>query len=496
MNDERTLITHPGTQDGRQINVFDPALALWETSGEQLRFSHFCHPFHEAEVVALYHSLTHQTVFLPLSLYRTVQKSVDTGDDLRETEYKNIALSLIHQGMLVSLGYSEKAAIEAVQNVSLGKPSFGILYLLLTDACNLRCTYCFIEGAMPTKTVLRWMTPETAVRAIRLFANTMAKNPPDRKIGHPTVVFYGGEPLLNQKTFVAAVEEITRLKYTGELPDSLSITLITNGTAVTDRMVAVIKEHAISVSVSLDGPKEMHDRNRFFADGRGSFGRIQRSLRKLQDAGVNLSISCTINEANLERLDDVFRWIVFDLGIRGLGFNLLIDTPGTPQTDGSYAQRATEKIIACYEIARREGVYEDRVMRKVNAFVQRKLHVADCGGYGNQLAITPDGKIGPCQAFVSSGQFFPGDVRDTEFDPFSDSTFLEWSRRSPFNMPNCYFCEAVGLCGGGCAYNAALKGKSIWEKDPNFCIHSKTLLRWLIWDLFRKTKEKGGERIE
>lgn len=132
-------------------------------------------------------------------------------------------------------------------------------------------------------------------------------------------------------------------------------------------------------------------------------------------------------------------------------------------------------------------------MRKIKAFVKKYLHTVDCGGCGNQIVVAPDGRVGPCQAYMGSSKFFPGNVNDKQFNPFIDTTFREWSRRSPFNTPSCYFCEAIGLCGGGCAYNADLKTGSIWQIDSNFCVHSKQILHWLIWDLFAKSLKKGGD---
>ncbi len=111
------------------------------------------------------------------------------------------------------------------------------------------------------------------------------------------------------------------------------------------------------------------------------------------------------------------------------------------------------------------------------------------------MVVAPNGKIGPCHAFFPSGNkdFFPGSVDCDDFDPFSDSVFQEWKNRLTINIKECFFCEAIGICGGGCAYNSMMKYGNIWKVDTSFCIHTKMILEWLIWDLFEKSVQEKSE---
>jgi len=56
-------------------------------------------------------------------------------------------------------------------------------------------------------------------------------------------------------------------------------------------------------------------------------------------------------------------------------------------------------------------------------------------------------------------------------------------------MPQCFGCEAIGLCGGGCPINAELNFGSIWALDTRFCIHTKSTLEWMIWDQYFQMNE-------
>lgn len=56
-------------------------------------------------------------------------------------------------------------------------------------------------------------------------------------------------------------------------------------------------------------------------------------------------------------------------------------------------------------------------------------------------------------------------------------------------MEECKNCPALGICGGGCPFNAYQQEKNIWALDKRFCIHAKMTLEWLIWDLYQNSKK-------
>jgi len=469
------------------INVSDDTLDNWNTNMSKLRFSKFAHPYCKDGIVALYHSLTHDVLYLDKRIHDLVTEKI--GSKILPQE-STIFCELIKHGLLVSSNFNEDAIINKIRKRFLGKPSIGILYLLLTDICNLKCKYCFIENAIPENHAFTLMDEKIALNGIKYFAELLKKNPVDRKIEKPQIIFYGGEPLLNQSVFLASLNEITKLKNTGLLPENTAIILLTNGTKINQKILKAIIKNKVSVSLSLDGHSKEHDANRIFLNGKGTYKRVMASLKKLKEAGANVCISCTVSPDNVDRLVPIFNWLIHNLKFKNLGFNMLLDLPQFSQTNQEYMEQVTNKLIECYKIARLYGVYEDRIMRKVKTFVKKNLYLADCGGYGNQIVISPTGKIGPCHAYASTLENFSGDIKSMEFNPYNDPIFVQWSKRSPFNISECLNCEAIGICGGGCAYNASLKTGDIWKVDTNFCIHSKKILEWLIWDLYQKTVER------
>ena len=153
-----------------------------------------------------------------------------------------------------------------------------------------------------------------------------------------------------------------------------------------------------------------------------------------------------------------------------------------------------EALLRSHARFRIEGIHEDRVMRRVKAFTQRKFRFTDCPGVGQQIAVAPDGSMGPCQGLLGSHEYFPLHVeRDIDRSPFEHPLFAEWTRRTPLNFPECLECPAIAVCGGGCPLAPLRDRGSIWEVDERVCEQVKPIHEWLVWQL-RDNKLVMAER--
>ncbi len=487
---DSTFITEKSK--GIKISTKDQSLSAMNTYGKSLRFSKFVHAFFKNDIVCLYHSLTHQTYYLEKKYYNTLSDSSIRLISVENTIGNDISL-LIDSGFIVSDAYEENRIINTIADKFLQRPVINIVNLLLTDKCNLACKYCYIENCLSNSHKFTFMTEEIIKLALRKFADQL--NSTNRSTSNPEIILYGGEPLLNTRGVVSIVNEVKRMKTGGVLSADTKIRLITNGTYLPEEIIdcIVMNKDLINVSFSIDGPKDVHDFNRIYHNGSGSFDEIIKNYHTLKMHQVNVGISCTINEKNLPILESVVDWMISDLKIKGFGFNLLIDTPDKLQLGKDYSYRATEMMIKCFKRCRILGIYEDRIMRKAKAFVNKTLHLVDCAGYGNQFVVDPIGRIGSCQAYVTTKKNFPTTVFNKNFDFQNDPVFLKWSQRSPFNMNRCHDCFAIGMCGGGCAYNSEIRQGDMHIPDENFCIHTKTICEWLVWDLYEIQQKNSME---
>lgn len=367
-----------------------------------------------------------------------------------------------------------------------------VMYLLLTDACNLACEYCFVENQIPNNQRRIHMDEKTAKRAIDFFVSSSARYP-EHLNKKKTIIFYGGEPLMNKDVFIEAVRYIVKLKKSGDLSSSLSMSLLSNGLYFTPELIDFVREHKVNVSISIDGDEVATNLHRRGHAGEPVFDRIMKTIRLLQDAKISFGVSCTINEETLKDKEKTIDFIVNELEVKGLGFNILARGHSI-ELEQDYESRAANFILEAYEVFRQKGIYEDRIMRKVNSFTNQRIHPYDCAAAGGrQIVIAPDGHVGICQGYIGSRKHFVGTIFDKDLVAEETPTYKAWKGRTPLLMPQCQPCIALGICGGGCPCDAEISKGSLWELDERFCVHAKMTTEWLIKDLWSSVKDKTSK---
>ncbi len=452
-------------------------------NAEPIRLSKWAHIINRDDVYAIFHSL-HLSLLFFEKRYQGFLDELRFGTTLKrlkklDGDAEEVVAELRKQQLIVPVDCDDYIVLHEKQKTYVYQPSLETIFMLLTDTCNLRCDYCFINGNMPKQCGdLKTMSWETARETIDMyFANLRLTK------FHKTIVFYGGEPLLMFPLFKRIIDYIHTC-YGAKLTQfSIGLLLITNGTKITDEVAEYLTQHPeITICISLDGCEESNDQKRVHADGRGTFNDIISGINRLHIAGrKDINISTTIDEHNVDGLDEMIT-LHKQYQFQTVNFNLLLDT-AERTVDSAYTEHATMRMLEYFEKAREIGLYEDRIMRKVRAMSKGVLHPFDCRATGAQVAISPDGSLGVCHEGVGCKNFFFGSV-SKDF-VFTDNPLIqEWGRRSPLTMPQCFDCPSLGLCGGGCAYSAYLRHGTIWAIDDKFCKHSLAVLKWLIWDVY------------
>lgn len=169
--------------------------------------------------------------------------------------------------------YAPTLHVESLRPECAAPAEPAALVLGLTESCNLRCRYCFYSGSYSTHRVHspRQLSADVARRAIRQF---LQHSPALEK----TIGFHGGEPLLRS-------EEILKLiGFARSLDPATYFTLTTNGVYLTADVFARLLAAApnLRITVSLDGPREAHDRWRVTVGGTGSQEIILGNLREIR----------------------------------------------------------------------------------------------------------------------------------------------------------------------------------------------------------------------
>jgi uncharacterized protein len=151
-------------------------------------------------------------------------------------------------------------------------------FLRVAARCNLNCNYCYVfkHSDQSWKTLPPFISTQTVI----LFTNRLRDYINEVKIKNIYVVFHGGEPLLIGESILLEYADIIREGLRGLAKVELS--LQTNGVLLSDKFLKEAKKRNIGISLSVDGPKGVHDKNRKMHNGAGSFDSVMRGIEKLQ----------------------------------------------------------------------------------------------------------------------------------------------------------------------------------------------------------------------
>lgn len=408
----------------------------------------------------------------------SLDKKAETLESLASKYGNNEIETLLNNGFLVSAEANEIDKYRQIFKNS-SEVEIGLMYLLVTDACNARCKYCFIENPLPKEHHFSMMSEETAKKGIDFYFKHLSKNPHLSK----SVFFYGGEPLMNKKVVEKAIEYINETKENQEI----KMSIVTNGTLIDKEIARKFKEGNVSVSVSIDGPESVMNSVRPLANGDpDTFSKVVRGWNILKEEGISPSISLTLSRYNVPSLKENVQYLTEILSPSAFGFNFLIGTNQDLKEVGFDREFTSNQVIDTFQYLREKGIFEDKMMRRINAFVKKTPHLKDCGAIGNQIVVSPEGYIGTCHAFAGSKKGYRKIEEMENVVLEEDEIFKSWARRQPLNLEECFGCRAIGICGGGCPYQGYLENKNINVLDKNNCEHNKRVLDWIVKETIKE----------
>ena len=144
-----------------------------------------------------------------------------------------------------------------------------------------------------------------------------SKEKPEKKI---KVNFVGsGEPLLSW----ANIRHAVRRFHNENASRNIKFYTVTNGTLLTEKIIHDMKVLEIFPSISLDGPPDIHDKNRIFRNGRGSFDATMRGINLLRKEGFEIAINTTITSDLIENREAFVNFVITE-GFEKVIFDKLV----------------------------------------------------------------------------------------------------------------------------------------------------------------------------
>lgn len=336
--------------------------------------------------------------------------------------------------------------------------------LNVNTGCNLSCTYCYKED-LATPAAGQRMEFDTAARAVDLLLEEAAGR--DRV----NVVFFGGEPLSNMPLIRAVVDFAERRgRETGKVID---FSLTTNATLLTEDLVDYFDAHRFGITISMDGPPDLHDRNRRTVGGKGTYdvvaAKAKMLLGRYKSRPIGARVTLTTGVTDVVR---IHKHLKDELGFFEVGFSPV--TSG----DNSFFNLLPDELATVFEGLKelgREYVAAalaggntgfgnmHQLMTDLSEGTSKSL---PCGAGAGMLAVDRKGDVNLCHRFTGSKMPTFGNV-EAGWDKAAVRGFLEEAANR--KDPVCATCWIRKLCAGGCYHEAYSRYADPLKPNHHYC---------------------------
>ncbi len=355
-----------------------------------------------------------------------------------------------------------------------------------TMRCNASCIYChsMVRGLEENGFD---MDKETSEKIIDFILKTPTKS--------IVVEFQGGDCLLNYDKVEHMIDYGTeKAKSMGK---RLFFRLVSNLTLMNDDILrSLAKRKIMGISTSLDGPKDLHDRNRKYLGGKGTYDDAVYWIKRIKgefSKDVNLRALCTITRHSLGRgreiVDEYSK-----LGFDGVFLRPLNNIGFAKNTWDSIGYSAEEYISFWKEtldyivkLNKTTPFFEQMSV----IFLRKMLQSWDpmyvdtqtpCGAAIGQLLYSFNGDIYTCDEGKLFGELRLGNVREsTHSSIFGSKTvrkMIDISSRQGFLCDNCVWNPYCGLCP---IYTHSSQGTVVSKLSmDDKCLINKSIMNYLM----------------
>ena len=333
-------------------------------------------------------------------------------------------------------------------------PALSLLIKPASGNCNMRCRYCFYADELDNREIRSYgkMSVDTM--------HTIVDKAMEYGDYECTIAFQGGEPTLAGLDFY---RDLVAYVTVHENPKKLKIhyALQTNGYLINEEWAAFLGENHFLVGVSLDGLKEIHDRYRLDAAGKGTYQRVISAIRLLEKHQVEYNILTVVTAATARNGQKIYNYFKKN----HFGYQQYIECldpigeePGqheyslTPEKYGEFLK----SMFDAWYLDMRSGTYVYNRYFENLMMIMAGQQPESCnmrGVCGKQWVFEADGSVYPCD-FYALDQWRLGNIQENSFEEMDEKRdelgFIQWSMRQ---QEDCQKCRWFSLCRNGCRRN-------------------------------------------
>lgn len=344
------------------------------------------------------------------------------------------------------------------------------LTILPTRGCNFGCIYCY-EQDRPN-VLMNEQTEKAIVKFVCSNSN----------LKRLSVVWYGGEPLLNFDSMVRLTKMFKQLNI------EYSAKIVSNGYLLTKEKADLMKDLAIrNIQITFDGSEEIHNQRRFLLGGQPTYRKIMDNLKYLLSINkeITIDIRTNIDRRNKDDYNKFYQDFKSEINDKrvtmypGFVSDLLSSECVSPEfniSEGGYKAQFVLDIFDKYGI-------------EIKSFLPKYRRHSCVASKYFAFVIGPEGELYKCWRMVGNQKEAIGNVNDGSFDMVKFSKYLIGADYTLDSK--CLQCEFITLCGGGCPL---VRMRNKYEKiSLNHCCPEKTHMEQLMelrYEMFVKSHQK------
>jgi len=376
---------------------------------------------------------------------------------------------------------------------TIARPEIGMVVLQPTAFCNIDCTYCYL----PDRDSRHVMAQSTVAR---VFDEVFASGWASREI---IVLWHAGEPTAAPISFYReAFAAIERGR-----PPSVGVkhSFQTNGTLINDEWCRLFRDWNVGIGVSIDGPRDIHDRHRKTRRGGGTFDKTLAGIRCLQRNGVPFHALSVLGSAGLDDPDAMLAFYESER-IDKVCFNV-------EESEGTYISElfasSREELRARFTAFLRRFWHNARAngrvkfVREIDQAVPRlfrpdgmparniqcePLAMLNVDSHGNVSTFSPE-LLGMKNA--DYGDFLLGNINvDSLADIHAACLASRLHRDIRAGMQACEkSCEYHSVCGGGSPVNKLFENGSFISTVTSFCTLTQMVPADIILEAYERLEQ-------
>ena len=205
------------------------------------------------------------------------------GIEITKQKYKNNKFCELYNYIIKKINTSPITTI--YPDLDNQNKKYITIVLPISAKCNLNCPYCF------AKTDNGYNFQNFTTQSINEIAEFLINNIKENE--HLTIIFFGGEPLLNMEVIKYTVT-LFKTKYPNQ---SINYSITTNGTILDKRIITFFKENKFSVLLSIDGPDNEFNLRKY-KNGKSSFSKVMKNIELLKKNNIGFELRATLINNN------------------------------------------------------------------------------------------------------------------------------------------------------------------------------------------------------